>query len=125
MEDVTKDPDSAPIDGSGPESLSVRIDAVERLLLELLEHTAKEVRTRRLAVIEDDGFERVVLQADGTHGEVTVAARGEGGGATAAEMYAHDPSDGDGATAGVTLVRGGDLQWTRDLLAHRDAGGPG
>ena len=125
MEDVTKDPDSAPIDGSGPESLSVRIDAVERLLLELLEHTAQEVRTRRLAVIEDDGFERVVLEAGGSHGEITVAARGDGRGATAAELYAHDASEGDEATAGVALVRDGDLRWTHDLLAHPDAGSPG
>ena len=82
------------------QTLSERVDAVERLLLELIEHTAQEVRTRRVAVIEDDGFERVVLEADGTHGEITVTARGGRNGATAAELYAHDPTEGDGATAG-------------------------
>ena len=82
----------------------------------LIEHNAQEVRTRRIAVIEDDGFERIVLEANGTHGEITVAARGDGGGVTAAELYAHDPSDGDSSTAGVTLVRDGDLRWTRAYL---------
>ncbi len=118
MEDVTKDPTSPPIDASSDTTLSDRVDAVERLLLELIEHNAQEVRTRRVAVIEDDGFERVVIQANGTHGEVTVTARGGRNGTTAAELYAHDPTDGDAATAGVTLVRDGDLRWVRDLLSE-------
>ena len=124
MEDVTKDPSPAPIDSGDGQTLNERVDAVERLLLELIEHTAQEVRTRRVAVVEDDGFERVVLQAHGSHGEITVAARGDRRGATAAELYAHDPSEGDGATAGVTLICDGDLQWTRDLLTERSAAGP-
>ncbi len=116
MQDVTKDPTSPPIDASSDTTLSERVDAVERLLLELIEHNAQEVRTRRVAVIEDDGFERVVIQADGAHGEVTVTARGGRNGTTAAELYAHDPTEGDAATAGVALVRDGNLRWVTDLL---------
>jgi CBS domain-containing protein len=117
VEDVTKHPTPPPIDTTGDATLSERVDAVERLLLELIEHNAQEVRTRRVAVIEDDGFERVVLGANGTHGEVTVTAREGRNAATAAELYAHDPTEGDGSTAGIALVRDGDLQWTRDLLS--------
>jgi hypothetical protein len=118
MEDVTKHPGSTPNDSGGAETLSQRVDAVERILPELIEHTAQEVRTRRVAVVEDDGFERVVLEANDTHGEVTVTARGGHNGTTAAELYAHDPTEGNTATAGVTLVRDGDLRWVRDLLSE-------
>ena len=120
MDDVTKDPTSTPT-GTDDNTLSTRVDAIELLLLQIIEHTAQEVRTRRVAVIEDDGFERVVLQANGTHGEVTVTARGGPNSTTAAELYAHDPTEGDAATAGIALVRDGDLQWVTDLLSAQSS----
>lgn len=120
MEDVTEDQDPAPIDSDDTKTLSERVDAVERLLLHLIEQISHEVRTRRVAVIEDDGFERVAIEATGTRGGLTVSARGGIGCGTAAEIYAHDASEGDSATAGVALVRDGDIEWTADLLGLRE-----
>ncbi len=108
MEDVT-----------GTDSVEVRLAAVEQLLGELIEHLSDEVKTRRLVVVEDDGFERVVLAAAGRHGEVMVAARNPGGGTTAAELYAHDAMEGDGAHAGVAVVSGGDIAAVIEAMVGR------
>ena len=62
-----------------------------------------------------------MLEAGGSHGEITVAARGEVSRSTAAEIYAHDAIEGDSATAGIVLVRDGDIEWVADLLGvHED-----
>jgi hypothetical protein len=108
MEDVTS-----------ADSVEARLDAVERLLGELIEHLGDEVKTRRLVVVEDDGFERVILAAAGHHGEVMVAARNPGGGTTAAELYAHDAAEGDGSHAGVAVINNGDIAAVIEAMVGR------
>ncbi len=105
-------------DPTGTSSVEARLGAVERLLGELIEHLGHEVRTRRVVVVEDDGFERVILASGGRHGEVTVAARNPGVGTTAAELYAHDAVEGDGPHAGVALIEDGDVSVLREVMVN-------
>lgn len=44
-------------------------------LAELRKSLAQEVRTRRLVVVEKDGFERIEARADGDSGSIVVQAR--------------------------------------------------
>jgi hypothetical protein len=96
--------------------LAERLDAAERLLGNLIDRTATELRTQRIVVTEADGFERVVIAGAGTHGEVTVAARTATGDATAVELYAHDPSGGDAVSVGVALIDLGDVAGSFDVF---------
>ena len=114
MDDATSDPGREEIESDAAEApdrddIVERLEAVERLLGKMIERTATELRTRRLVVIEDDGFERVVIDALGSHGEVTVTARGGSSGSTAVDLFAHDASEGDGASAGLALVERGSV----------------
>jgi hypothetical protein len=123
MDDATGDPGREEIESGStvvPDAgeLAERLDAVEQLLGKLIERTATELRTRRLVVTEDDGFERVVIDASGSHGEVTVSARPGSAGPAAVDLYAHDASDGDGANVGVALVDQGNVVRSFDVFAH-------
>jgi hypothetical protein len=78
-----------------------------------------EIRTRRIVVREDDGFERVVIGAHGRWGGVAVHGRAHRPGSTSAELFANDPVDGDGANVGLSLADAGNVVATFEVLQGR------
>lgn len=80
---------------------------------------ADEVRTRRLLVVDRDGFERVVAEGGEAQAVLSVRARTHAPGSTKVELFADDPGDGDAANVGLALGRAG------DIVAALEVGGPG
>jgi hypothetical protein len=75
----------------------------------------EEVRCRRLVVVDDDGFERVVIDSGRGAGQVGVFAGAPGQGA-AALLFGVDTQDGEGATVGFALVERGEARVMLDLV---------
>jgi len=100
-----------PAPGSDPilravHELRSELDALRRQL-------AEGVITRRLAVLDPDGFERIRLTAEGAHAHVVVRARtaGDGVDPTQADLYALDAEQDDPAdrpSVGLDLTAHGD-----------------
>jgi hypothetical protein len=90
-------------------------DEVQRMQRALTE----EIRTRRLVVVGDDGVPRVEITARDAFGHVTVFGRTHGTGSTCVELFANDPSDGDGAEVGLALTVGGDVVATLHVFEGR------
>jgi hypothetical protein len=82
------------------------------------ESVGRGVATSRLAIVTDDGFERIVLTSGAQHGSVAVRARSV---LTAAvvEVFANDV-DGR-AHVGVALSEGGDVVSVLDLFEGEGA----
>lgn len=68
--------------------LAGEIDRLRTELAALRIELTSEVRTRRVVIVEGDGFERVVLGARGEFGHVTVNGRSAERGSTCAELFA-------------------------------------
>ena len=102
-------------------SMVERIAVLEAAVAELQASLAREVRTRRVVVVDRDGFERVVIGAPDGFGHVTVRARTRADGSTCVELFANDPADGDGAEVGVALSAGGELVATLSVFEGRPA----
>jgi hypothetical protein len=92
-------------------------DELDALRVEL----AHELRTQRVTVVDDDGFERITLRSHGHHGQVGVHGRGDPGRSTTVELFANDPTDGDGAHVGLALSDGGDVLAVFDVLHGSEA----
>jgi len=120
MSDVTR---PSPDDPTAVERLR---EEVTRLRLQLED----EVRTRRVVVVDGtgagrirltaetgagcrvtlldpDGFERLVLEGDTTHGGLRIAGRSDGDGPSRVDVFALDPEDDQGTYVGVELVDAG------------------
>lgn len=98
--------------GSSPPQLRDLHQLVTQLageVADLRAELASEVRTHRLVVVEDDGHERVVIASRGHYGHLMVRGRSPEGRSTAVELFANDPSDGDGANVGLALTDDGDV----------------
>lgn len=108
---------------AGPQAhlgqLVERIDSMGRELVELRRALGEEVRTRRVVVVEDDGFERIVLGAAARFGHVTVQARSAGGEPACVELFANDRINGGGAHVGVALSDAGDVAAVLELIVGR------
>ena len=105
-----------------------RLERLERALAhlragldDLRSHLRAEVRTRRVTVVEHDGFERLVLDSAGHFGHLTVQARGSTRGSVAVEVFAADPVDGDAAHVGLALIIEGDVVAAVDVQQGRPA----
>jgi hypothetical protein len=92
-----------------------RVGALATELAELRTSMAREIRSRRVVVVEADGFERIVLGAREQYGHVAVLSRAPTGASTSAELFAHDPVDADGANVGVALTDRGEVVATLDV----------
>ena len=123
-------PEHLHLDPSDPTDVALvaRLDALDAAIGEVaarlarLRHTlAGEVRTRRIVVTEPDGFERIVAEATGGVGAVTVRTRTITAGTVGVEVFAADPVGGDPAHVGVALLDGGDVVAAIDLQAGRPA----
>jgi len=92
-----------------------QLASLEAKLAELQQQLATEVRTRRVVVIEEDGFERVVVgEMGGGEGGVIAYARPHAGAApdhTGVGLWANqdEPWDG-GGVAGLRFIGGGDAR---------------
>lgn len=123
-------PEHPHLDPSDPTdaSLLARLDALDTAIGDVAARLARlrrtlagEVRTRRLVVAEADGFERVVADATGGVGAVTVRTRTHGPGTVGVEVFAADPVGDDPAHVGVALLDGGDVVAAVDLASGRPA----
>lgn len=99
-----------------PDQLSRLEDRLASLELELalLRASVEErLRTRQIVVIDDDGHERIVLDARRGTGSILVRIPGPGGTTTGVEVYASQPEVGP-AEVGLCVLRDGDVvsRWT-------------
>jgi hypothetical protein len=90
-------------------TLEADLHALRADLADLTAELAREVRSARVVVVDADGFERIVADADAAHGALTVRARTGAQRSTTVELYADDPVDADSARAGVALGHEGDI----------------
>lgn len=95
-----------PSPGSDP-AIAGAIIELRTELAELRSELAREVRTRKLVVVEDDGRERIVLIAGGDHGTCTVAVLDSSDEPTQVELFALDADDMGPAYIGLELVQQG------------------
>lgn len=112
----------APPPGTVPPDLRQRLDELtaqvhdlRRELSGLIDDLAREVRTRRLTIVEDDGFERLVAAGRGHFGHLTLRGRAPVGRSTLVELFANDPADGDDTNVGAALCDHGDVVASIDV----------
>jgi hypothetical protein len=60
-----------------------------------------------LVLVDAEGFERIVLDADGTQGALRIAGRANGPGPNRVDVFAIDPEDDGGVYVGTELVDAG------------------
>jgi hypothetical protein len=104
------------------------VGSLRHELTELRASLAREVRTRRVVVIEEDGSDRVVLEARGRYGRVGVLGFGTGRATalpvngtrpTCVELVANDATDGEGPHLAVALTDSGDVVATLEVHEGR------
>jgi hypothetical protein len=116
--------DHVPVE-PGVAELAQRVDEltseVAALRADLDVHRAslgRGLRTQRVAVVDGDGFERIVLVASPGHGSVAVNGRSLAAGSVV-ELFANDV-DGR-AHVGVALTEAGDVVSVLEALEGADA----
>lgn len=109
---------------SETQKLRDEVAQLRQKVAELVEQMATEVRTRRLVVVEEDGFERIVAGASGAHGELAVHTRTADGlsHGSNVSLYVQDMTDHEGESVEVALWHRGNS--AGEFLVHRnpDAG---
>lgn len=94
------------------DALEAQAERIEAMLRELtLSDTVQEVRARRIVVVDEDGFERIVLGTGPSYGEVAVRGRTHAGDGRAVTLVAQDDSG--------TTATGGDLNYAGVFLTAR------
>ena len=90
-----------------------RLAALELDLAMLRASVEERLRTRRIAVVDEDGVERIVLDARHRTGSVLVRVAGSNGTTTGVEVYACQPDVG-APEVGLCVLRDGDVvsRWT-------------
>lgn len=97
------------MDGADP--LADRIERLEAAVQTLrADRDRGEVRARRVAVIDEAGQERVVIETSSGTGSVLVRVPGAPGRTTGIELHATPAEDGDGPILGVSILRDGDVE---------------
>jgi hypothetical protein len=93
--------------------LQDRLATLELELALLRASVEERLRSRRIAVVDEDGIERVVLDARHGTGSVLVLLPGDGGSTTGVEVYASQSEVGP-PEVGVCVLRDGDVvsRWT-------------
>jgi len=89
--------------------LQVALQAAVARLDALEEQQHREVRTKRVVVVDEEGQERVVLSSRQHTGSVLVQVPRQTDGVTGAELYASEaPDSSDDPALGIALWRDGD-----------------
>lgn len=93
--------------------LESRLASVELELAMVRASVEQHLRTRRLAVVDERGVERVVLDARHATGSVLVRIASPDGSTTGVEVFASEPETGP-AEVGLCVLRDGDVvsRWT-------------
>lgn len=96
-------------------ALTARLDELATEVVELKEQLATEVRTRWIVVVEEDGFERVIVGAGaGGEGGVSVYARPHAGNEahyTGVQLSAEEDESWDGGgVAGLHFMGNGNIR---------------
>ena len=93
--------------------LESRLATLELELAMVRASVEEHLRTRRLAVVDQDGVERIVLDARHRTGSVLVRIAGPDGRTTGVEVYATE-SDHGPPEVGLCVLRDGDVvsRWT-------------
>lgn len=79
---------------------------------DMQEEYAREVRTERITIVDEDGIHRIVLSARQRTGSVLVRLDGPGGQTSGAELYASDDPEGGVPEIGVCLIKDGNIVTT-------------
>lgn len=90
------------------DQLEDRLASLELELAMLRASVEERLRTRRLVVVDEDGVERIVLEATSTTGSVLVRLAGQAGQTTGMEIYATE-SEGGAPDLGWCVLRDGDV----------------
>jgi len=95
------------------DDLAARLATLELEVAMVRASVEERLRTRRLAVVDELGVERVVLDARHRTGSVLVRINGSDGSTTGVEIYASENEDG-AHEVGLCVVRDGDVvsRWT-------------
>lgn len=93
--------------------LEARLASLELEVVMLRATVEEHVRTRRLVVVDDEGVERIVLDARNRTGSVLVRIAGPDGATTGVEVYACE-ADAGPPEVGLCVVRDGEVvsRWT-------------
>ena len=100
-------------DLDGLDGLAARVATLELEVAMVRASVEQRLRTRRLAVVDDDGVERVVVDARHGTGSVLVRVDGPDGRTTGVEVYALQADDG-AHEVGLCVLRDGEVvsRWT-------------
>lgn len=90
------------------DDLAAQLATLELELAMVRATVEQHLRTRRLAVVDDDGVERIVLDARHATGSILVRVHGPDGQTTGVEIYAAQAEDGEHAI-GLCVLRDGDV----------------
>lgn len=93
--------------------LESRLASLELEIAMVRASVEQHLRTRRLAVVDEQGVERVVLDARRGTGSVLVRIAAADGSTTGVEVFASEPEGGP-AEIGLCVLRDGDVvsRWT-------------
>lgn len=97
------------------QSLIERVAHLEEVVRELARGQAAgptEVTANRLAIVDEAGLERIVLETVDRTASVLVRVPGPQGATTGIELYASPAEDGNEPSVGLCVLRGGDVEGT-------------
>ena len=105
---------------------ATELGSLRHELVELRTSLAHEIRTRRVVILEEDGFARIVLETRGHYGRVGVLTReprgepaNKHGQPTCIELVAHDAIDADPPNVAIALTDSGDVVATLEATQGR------
>jgi hypothetical protein len=95
------------------DDLAAQVASLELDLAMVRASVEQHLRTRRLAVVDEAGVERIVLDARHGTGSILVRVHGPDGRTTGVEIYASQAEDGQ-HEVGLCVLRDGDVvsRWT-------------
>jgi len=103
----TQDGDLRPLHQRVAE-LEVELRSARDELARLRVSLSAEVRTRRLVIATESGFERIVAEGSHDGGFLRVRGQPHDGRSRVVELFAHDPAD-EATSVGLALGDGGDI----------------
>lgn len=97
--------------------LAGRVTRLEVLVRELTRQIGRSeaITAGRLAIVDDGGVERIVLEAVAGTASVLARVPGPQGATTGIELYAAPAEDGEGPALGLCILVDGDVVGTWDL----------
>lgn len=101
--------------------LAASVDALRADLDDLRASLATEIRTQRVVLTADDGFERLVASATDRSAGMSLYCRTDDDDPTCMDIFANDPVDATGSHVGVALTVRGDVVAAIDAVGGERA----